>query len=127
MTDSHWNALLKTLTLHDTGAQTPKKLFTAASLPMPHGRIFGGQVLAQAILASYATIPHERTMHSLHGYFLRPGDANLPLTFSVENIYDGRFKNRCVHDLIEVQSLFYNSGQILSFQGVCLSMECQQS
>lgn len=90
MTDSHWNALLQTLTLHDTGAQTPKKLFTAASLPMPHGRIFGGQVLAQAILASYATIPHERTMHSLHGYFLRPGDANLPLTFSVENIYDGR-------------------------------------
>jgi acyl-CoA thioesterase-2 len=57
---------------------------------MPLGRVFGGQVLAQSLIAAMRTVPDERVVHSMHGYFLRPGDVNLPITFSVDRIHDGR-------------------------------------
>jgi len=59
-------------------------VFTGASLPQPSGRVFGGQVLAQALLAAGATVPDGRLPHSLHGYFLRAGDVAEPITFAVE-------------------------------------------
>ncbi len=45
--------------------------------------VFGGQVLAQALHAAYQTIPKERFVHSLHSYFLLPGDLSLPITYKV--------------------------------------------
>lgn len=54
----------------------------------PH--VFGGQVLAQAIASAYRTVGPDRTLHSLHAYFLRPGDWNLPVLYEVERIRDGR-------------------------------------
>src|SRR5699024_4657652 len=48
--------------------------FRGRSLPQLHGRVYGGQVLAQALLAAEHTVPTGRLPHSLHGYFLRPGD-----------------------------------------------------
>jgi len=53
-------------------------------------RVFGGQVAGQALVAAGATVDPERQVHSLHGYFVRPGDPNVPITFEVENIRDGR-------------------------------------
>jgi acyl-CoA thioesterase II len=53
-------------------------------------RVFGGQVAAQALVAAGRTVDPTRTVHSLHGYFVRPGDATVPITFQVENIRDGR-------------------------------------
>lgn len=82
--------LLHALTLTDTGARTNEDIFTAPSQWMPHGRVFGGQVLAQSILAATRTTEQDRSIHSMHGYFLRPGDVNLPITFSVDRIHDGR-------------------------------------
>ncbi len=82
--------LLGILDLHSTGARTTEDIFTGDSQPMPYGRIFGGQVLAQAIVAAARTLPAERTAHSMHGYFLRPGDSGAPVTFSVDRIHDGR-------------------------------------
>ncbi|KQW03531.1 acyl-CoA thioesterase II [Leifsonia sp. Root4] len=82
--------LLSTLDLTDTGARTSEDIFTGPSQWMPLGRVFGGQVLAQSVTAAMRTVPDERIVHSMHGYFLRPGDVNLPITFSVDRIHDGR-------------------------------------
>ncbi|MBY0688521.1 acyl-CoA thioesterase II [Microbacterium marinilacus] len=81
---------------------------------MPGGRIFGGQVLGQAVVASARTLPPDRSPHSLHGYFLRPGDVHKPLTFAVDRIHDGRsFSRRRIQAFQEGEPIF--SG-IASFQ-----------
>ncbi len=82
--------LLSALDLTDTGARTGEQIFTGTSQWMPHGRVFGGQVLAQSLVAAMRTTAEDRVVHSMHGYFLRPGDISLPITFSVERIHDGR-------------------------------------
>jgi acyl-CoA thioesterase-2 len=82
--------LLRALDLTDTGARTSEDIFTGISEWQPLGRVFGGQVLAQSLVAAMRTIAQDRFIHSLHGYFLRPGDANQPITFSVDRIHDGR-------------------------------------
>ncbi|MFT4821259.1 MAG: acyl-CoA thioesterase-2 [Candidatus Azotimanducaceae bacterium] len=53
-------------------------------------RLFGGQVLAQALAAANRTVDAERPCHSLHGYFLRPGTADVPVIYKVEQIRDGQ-------------------------------------
>lgn len=83
-------SLLDALDLTDTGARTDEDIFTGPSQWMPHGRVFGGQVLAQSLLAAIRTVPEDRIVHSMHGYFLRPGDTAQPITFSVDRIHDGR-------------------------------------
>jgi acyl-CoA thioesterase-2 len=83
-------AMLAALDLVDTGARTSEDIFTGPSQWSPNGRLFGGQVLAQSVVAATRTAPEGRPVHSMHGYFLRPGDINLPLTFSVDRIHDGR-------------------------------------
>jgi acyl-CoA thioesterase-2 len=65
---------------------------------MPTGRVFGGQVLAQALLAAGRTVDPGRLPHSLHGYFLRAGDVTTPIGFDVERMRDGRsFSARRTH------------------------------
>jgi acyl-CoA thioesterase-2 len=81
---------LAALDLTDTGARTREDIFTGPSQWMPGGRVFGGQVLAQALIAAARTVPEDRIVHSMHGYFLRPGDVEQPITFSVDRIHDGR-------------------------------------
>ena len=92
------DGLLSTLHLTDTGARTTEDIFTGPSQWMPLGRVFGGQVLAQSLVAAMHTVPTERTIHSMHGYFLRPGDVEHPITFSVDRLHDGRsFSTRRTH------------------------------
>ncbi|WP_457098456.1 acyl-CoA thioesterase [Microbacterium sp. P5_E9] len=83
-------ALLAVLDLHDSSARTTEDIFTGVSQPMPLGRVYGGQVLAQSIVAASRTMPDGRSAHSMHGYFLRPGDSSRGITFSVDRIHDGR-------------------------------------
>jgi acyl-CoA thioesterase-2 len=77
--------------------------FVGRSQRMPHGRVFGGQVLAQGLMACGLTIAAEpdgsvRAPHSLHGYFMRPGDDTADIHFVVEHLRDGRsFSTRRVH------------------------------
>lgn len=60
-------------------------------------RVFGGQVLGQALMAAGADVPEGRAPHSLHGYFLRPGDPSTPIDYDVEVLRDGRsFSTRSV-------------------------------
>jgi len=82
--------LLEVLDLDSTQARTTEDIFTGSSHPMPTGRIYGGQVLAQALLAAERTLPEDRAVHSMHGYFLRPGDAGQGITIAVDRIHDGR-------------------------------------
>ncbi len=82
--------LLGALDLTDTGARTSEDIFTGPSQWTPGGRVFGGQVLAQSLVAAIRTVEVDRPVHSMHGYFLRPGDAEKPITFSVDRIHDGR-------------------------------------
>jgi len=89
-------ALRDVLTLE----QVDDDAFVGRSLPQLNGRVYGGQVLAQALLAAGATNPAGRRPHSLHGYFLRPGALDVPIRFEVERLRDGRsFSARRVHAL----------------------------
>src|SRR5690606_8946488 len=59
------------------------------------GRVFGGQAIAQALVAARRTVPDDRHTHSLHAYFLRSGSDELPIEFRVKRDLDGRsFSNR---------------------------------
>ncbi|MEE2522947.1 acyl-CoA thioesterase II [Pseudarthrobacter sp. J75] len=91
--------LIELLTLGDLeGARTSEDIFLGPSQQQPMQRVFGGQVLAQSLIASIRTVEPDRAVHSMHGYFLRPGDANKPITFGVERLRDGRsFSARRVH------------------------------
>ena len=92
--------VLRVLELTRTGETT----FTGLSLPQVHNRVYGGQVMAQALIAAGSTLDPDRIgprlPHSMHGYFLRPGRLDLPLDFSVEVLHDGRsFSTRRTHAL----------------------------
>ncbi|MFT4258696.1 acyl-CoA thioesterase [Microbacterium sp.] len=82
--------LLDVLDLDTATARTTEDIFTGSSHSMPNGRIYGGQVLAQSLVAAERTLPAQRTVHSMHGYFLRPGDPAHGITIAVDRIHDGR-------------------------------------
>ena len=99
--------------------------FEGASLHQPTGRVYGGQVLAQSLLAAGRTVEPDRLPHSLHGYFLRAGDVTESITFGVEQLRDGRsFSARRTHA--------YQSGapilsMITSFQKTQLGIDYADS
>ncbi|MBC7985922.1 MAG: acyl-CoA thioesterase II [Sphingomonadaceae bacterium] len=65
-------------------------LYRGRRLPGGVGRVFGGQVIAQALAAANQTVDAELFAHSLHAYFMRPGDENHPIIFRIERDRDGR-------------------------------------
>lgn len=65
-------------------------IFRGQSQDLGWGNVFGGQVLGQALSAAKQTVPDDRTVHSLHGYFLRVGDAKKPIVYDVDCIRDGK-------------------------------------
>lgn len=66
-----------------------ENLFRGQSQDLGWGQVFGGQVLGQALSAAAQTVSPERHVHSLHAYFLRPGDASKPIVYDVDRIRDG--------------------------------------
>ena len=96
MTPDPLRTVLDALDLEQTDPDT----FTGGNLLRPGGRVFGGQVLAQSLLAAARTVDADRLPHSVHGYFLRAGDVDEPITFVVERMRDGRsFTARRTHAL----------------------------
>ncbi|WDD98991.1 acyl-CoA thioesterase II [Thalassomonas actiniarum] len=70
--------------------------------------LFGGQVMGQALSAAQETVAADRFVHSLHSYFLRPGDAKKPVLYEVENIRDGAsFSTRRVKAIQNGKAIFY--------------------
>ncbi len=78
--------LLKTLDLE----QLEVNLFRGLSPQVGWQRVFGGQVVAQALVAAAKTVSDETPIHSLHGYFLIGGDPKIPIIYEVDRIRDGR-------------------------------------
>jgi acyl-CoA thioesterase II len=77
-------------------------------------RVFGGQVASQGLVAAARTVARERPVHSLHAYFLRPGDTSIPIVYEVERLREGRsFSSRRVTATQGKRTIFYLSA---SFQ-----------
>ncbi|MFF5453769.1 acyl-CoA thioesterase [Streptomyces sp. NPDC012950] len=80
-------------------------------------RVFGGQVAAQALVAAGRTVPGDRLAHSLHAYFLRPGDPGAPIVYSVDRIRDGRsFTTRRVVAVQHGQPIFHLSASFQAYE-----------
>ncbi|MCU4672519.1 acyl-CoA thioesterase [Microbacterium fluvii] len=117
-------ALLRVLDLSGSDARTTEDIFTGQSQAMPLGRVYGGQVLAQAIVAAGRTTAPDRVVHSMHGYFLRPGDSSQGITFAVDRIHDGRsFSTRRTQAFQDGVPIF---SMISSFQDEDPGLEHQQ-
>ena len=70
-------------------------------------RVFGGQVAGQALVAAGRTVPADRPVHSLHAYFIRPGDPTVPLVYIVERVRDGQsFTTRRVSAVQHGKTIF---------------------
>src|SRR6201999_2002957 len=82
------DALARLLTLLDL-EKIEENVFRGVSPPERVQRVFGGQVLAQALVAAMRTVPQERLCHSFHAYFLRPGDPKVPILYEVDRSRDG--------------------------------------
>lgn len=66
-----------------------EQVYLGQNYQAPWKRVFGGQVLSQALSAAYKTVPSDRIAHSMHAYFLLPGDINIPIIYEVDNVRDG--------------------------------------
>lgn len=83
-------------------------IYRGQSQDLGFGAVFGGQVIGQALSAAKETLPEDRKVHSLHTYFLRPGDAHKPIVYDVENIRDGKsFSTRRVQAIQFGKPIFY--------------------
>ncbi len=81
--------------------------FVAPAAPERTGTMYGGQFLAQGLGATQRTVDRDRAPHSLHAYFLRTGDVNLPVQLDVERVRDGRsFSSRAVTASQQDRELF---------------------
>ncbi|MFS4491362.1 acyl-CoA thioesterase [Maribacter sp. 2308TA10-17] len=84
-----------------------ENIFEGENYQAPWGRVFGGQVLGQALHAAYQTVPEERIAHSLHGYFILGGDLKYPIRYEVDTIRNGgSFTTRRVVALQNGKAIF---------------------
>lgn len=84
-----------------------ENIFRGQSQDLGFGNVFGGQVLGQALSAAHHTVPDDRNCHSLHAYFLRPGDPRRPIVYQVDPIRDGRsFTTRRVVAIQKGRAIF---------------------
>jgi acyl-CoA thioesterase-2 len=97
------DALVKLLALE----KIEENLFRGGSQDLGWGRVFGGQVLGQALSAAVQTVPSDRHVHSMHAYFLRPGDVTKPVVYQVARIRDGgSFTTRTVVAIQSGEAIF---------------------
>ena len=89
MSESAKTALDEVLGLLDL-EQIEENIFRGLSPKARHQRVFGGQVLGQALAAAIRTVEPSRLCHSLHAYFLRPGDPRIPILYDVDRARDGK-------------------------------------
>jgi acyl-CoA thioesterase II len=107
------DALLDLLDLE----QVEVNLFRGRSPDETRQRVFGGQVAGQALVAAGRTVPEDRPVHSLHAYFIHPGDTKVPLIYSVEQVRDGRsFSTRRVSAIQHGRTIFIMSASFQRFE-----------
>ena len=87
--------------------QIETDIYRGGAFPSHLQRTFGGQVAGQALMSATRTVDPEFHVHSLHGYFLRPGDPDIPAVFLVDRIRDGRsFVTRRVTGIQRGEAIF---------------------
>lgn len=98
-------------------------LYRGRSPKLDWQRVFGGQTIAQALVAAQRTVSPDRHVHSLHGYFMRPGDTKVPIIYEVDRIRDGgSFTTRRVvaiqhgHAIFSLEASFQGDEQGLEHQ-----------
>ena len=97
------DALVRLLDLE----QIEVDIFRGSSTRSHWQRVFGGQVAGQALVAAGRTVPEERRVHSLHSYFIRPGDPTIPILYLVDRLRDGRsFSTRRVIAVQRGETIF---------------------
>ena len=97
------DAVLELLNLEQIEAD----IFRGRSPKDDRQRVFGGQVAGQALVAAGRTVPADRPVHSLHAYFIRPGDPAVPLIYLVDRVRDGRsFTTRRVSAIQHGKAIF---------------------
>ncbi|HEX5403462.1 MAG TPA: acyl-CoA thioesterase II [Pseudonocardiaceae bacterium] len=103
----HGQAVLdRLITLLDL-ERIEENIFRGVSPAESPVRVFGGQVAGQALIAAGRTVPTERRVHSLHAYFIRPGDPSIPIVYEVDPIRDGRsFTTRRVTAIQRGKAIF---------------------
>ena len=100
------NALDRLIDLLDL-EQIEVNIFRGRSPEERVQRVFGGQVAGQALVAAGRTVPADRPVHSLHAYFIRPGDPAVPIVYLVDRVRDGRsFTTRRVSAVQHGQTIF---------------------
>lgn len=109
-------ALIDAVLEHLDLEQIETNLFRGISEKMGPPRVFGGQVIGQALIAALRTV-EDRPCHSLHGYFLRPGDPTMPIIYDVDRIRDGRsFTTRRVVAIQKGEAIFSMSASFQMFE-----------
>ena len=84
-----------------------ENIYRGQSRDMGFDGVYGGQVLGQALAAATRTVPRDRRAHSLHAYFLRPGDASRPIVYDVDPIRNGHsFSTRRVKAVQKGRAIF---------------------
>lgn len=97
-------SLLNLLTLE----KIDENIYRGQSEATDWGRVYGGQVIAQALSAAAQQVAPDRHIHSFHSYFLRPGDTDYPIIFEVESNLDaGTISNRRVKAVQRGQTIFF--------------------
>jgi acyl-CoA thioesterase-2 len=92
-------------------------LFRGQSRNIVGKNVFGGQVLAQCLMAAGLTVEKDRLAHSLHGYFLRAGDTTAPIIYEVDRLRDGKsFVNRQVTAIQHGQPIFVCSASFAAHE-----------
>lgn len=92
-------------------------LYRGQSQDLGFKALFGGQVMGQALSAAKETVPEDRLVHSLHSYFLRPGDASHPVVYDVEAIRDGKsFSTRRVQAIQFGKPIFYMTASFQAYE-----------
>ena len=87
--------------------QIEVNIFRGRSPDENRQRVFGGQVAGQALVAAGRTVPADRPVHSLHAYFIRPGDTTVPIVYLVDRVRDGRsFTTRRVSAVQHGEAIF---------------------
>ena len=93
-------------------------IFRGVSPDEERQRVFGGQVAGQALVAAARTVEPGRRVHSLHAYFLRPGDPTVPILYEVDRIRDGRsFTTRRVVAIQHGKAIFNLQSQLPGARG----------
>jgi acyl-CoA thioesterase-2 len=111
------NAALKELLDLLDLEQIEVNIFRGRSPEERQQRVFGGQVAGQALVAAGRTVPEDRHVHSLHAYFIRPGDPSVPLVYTVDRVRDGRsFTTRRVSAVQHGKVIFTLSASFQVFE-----------